>query len=107
MSFFFLPLFPLPSPTPPLFSLSLPTLTRDDQRRGAQHPPRHRLLQHQAGEDDVGDELHAAERGEQRLRREAERDEVEDVPPGEQRDAGLPLAEGAGGAGLELELELC
>ena len=96
------------------FSLSLKTtkqkkrknnkLTRHDQRRGPQHPPRHRLLQHQPREDDVRDELHAAQGGEQRLRGKAERHKVEDVSSREEGDPGLPLPEGAGGARLAIAI---
>ena len=68
-----------------------------DGRRRAQHAPRDALAQDAARKHDVRHKLDRPERGEQRLRGEAERDEVEDVAAGKEGDAGLPLVEAAGG----------
>ena len=59
---------------------NLLALTCHDQRRGVQHSPRHGLLQHQPCEHDVAHKLDATQGREQGLCREAEGDEVKDVP---------------------------
>ena len=67
----------------------------DDECGRAQHPRRDHFFEHEPREKDVGHKLDGAEGGKERLRREAEGDEVQDVAARKKSDAELPLAEGA------------